>query len=97
MTTINGYYETKNASKYLQQLCKHFGNKVEASFDADKGWVAFIMGTVHLSADSEGLTAVCDVKDEASVQSVHHVIDSHLARFAFREEFKSMNWTQEPS
>ena len=30
---------TANASRYLQQLCKHFGHKVEASFDEKAGIV----------------------------------------------------------
>jgi hypothetical protein len=95
MPSTKGYYKTENASKYLQQLCKHFGHKVDVSFDADKGWAAFEMGTAQMNADADGLTVTCAVKDVASIQSVHHVIDSHLTKFAFREETHSMDWTNE--
>lgn len=32
--------ETANASKYLQQLCKHFAHKVEVRFDETEGHCA---------------------------------------------------------
>ena len=44
MPTTTGFYQTENGSKYLQQLCKHFGHKIETSYDSEKGWAAFEMG-----------------------------------------------------
>ncbi|MEM5521750.1 DUF2218 domain-containing protein [Sulfitobacter sp. AS59] len=95
MPTTTGHYRTENGSKYLQQLCKHFGHKVETSFDAEKGWVAFVMGTAHMTADADGLTVTCTVKDPEEVAIVHNVIDRHLEKFAFRETDKNMTWTTE--
>ncbi|THH36683.1 DUF2218 domain-containing protein [Aliishimia ponticola] len=95
MPKITGYYRTENASKYLQQLCKHFAHKVETSYDAQKGWVAFDMGKAHLSADAEGLTVTSEISDPAKVPMLHNVIDRHLETFAFREEVKTMDWTAE--
>ncbi|MGJ8546001.1 MAG: DUF2218 domain-containing protein [Sulfitobacter sp.] len=92
MPTTTGYYQTTNASKYLQQLCKHFGHKIEVSYDAKNGWAAFEMGTAHLSANDDGLTITCTVQTPAAVSAVHGVIDSHLEKFAFREAFKTMDW-----
>lgn len=93
MSTTTGYYKTENASKYMQQLCKHFGHKIEVSCDTEKGWAAFEMGTAYMTADAEGLTVTCDVQDPGSLPAVHSVIDRHLERFAFRETVKTMTWT----
>ena len=57
MPTTTGFYQTENGSKYLQQLCKHFGHKIETSYDSEKGYAAFEMGTAYMTADSKGLTA----------------------------------------
>lgn len=92
MLTTTGHLKTAHASKYLQQLCKHFGHKIEVSFDENKGWAAFVMGTAHMTAEADRLMVTCDVEDEKAVEAVHHVIDSHLETFAFREEVKTMTW-----
>lgn len=93
MPTTTGFFQTENGSKYLQQLCKHFGHKVETSFDPHKGWVAFDMGTAHMTAKEEGLTVTATVKDQDAVRVMHDVIDRHLEKFAFREADKKMVWT----
>ncbi len=95
MPTIKGYYRTENASKYLQQLCKHFGHKIETSFDAQQGWAAFEMGTAYMVATNDGLSLTCEVTDVAVVPAVHNVIDRHLEKFAFREASCTMEWSIE--
>ncbi|WP_299559398.1 DUF2218 domain-containing protein [uncultured Sulfitobacter sp.] len=95
MPTVKGYYATENASKYMQQLCKHFGHKIEVSCDAEKGWAAFEMGTAHMTATDAGLRLICEVQDAAAVSAVHDVIDRHLEKFAFREPVKTMEWSVE--
>jgi len=95
MPVVKGYYATENASKYMQQLCKHFGHKIEVSYDAESGWAAFEMGTAHMAATDEGLSLTCEVKDPAAVPVVHNVIDRHLEKFAFREDVKTMKWSLE--
>ncbi|EYD74902.1 hypothetical protein Rumeso_03543 [Rubellimicrobium mesophilum DSM 19309] len=92
MTRITGTYETPNASRYLQQLCKHFGHKVEASFDETSGTIAFPAATATLAATSSALSVALDVQDPGQVARMREVIDSHLKRFAFREEFEGMAW-----
>jgi hypothetical protein len=87
-----GVFRTPNASKYLQQLCKHFAHKVDAEFDAESGVVAFPMGPARMAANAECLTVTFDLKDAADRERAHMVIDKHLERFAFREDFKHMTW-----
>lgn len=90
--TQTGRFETENGSKYLQQLCKHFSHKVEAEFDATTGRVALPVGPARLSADGSGLTVDITADDQDGLTRARHVIDDHLKRFAFREDFAGMHW-----
>ena len=92
MTRTTGSFETPNASRYLQQLCKHFGHKVEATFDETSGTIAFPVAPATLAASPAVLTVVLDVQDADQVARMQGVIDSHLKRFAFREAFDGMAW-----
>nr|WP_283638462.1 DUF2218 domain-containing protein [Marinovum algicola] len=87
-----GTFETPNASKYLQQLCKHFAHKVPASFDTTRGAIEFPFGEVRLSADDAELRIEIPGSDEDTRERGRNVIDRHLERFAFRESFTHMNW-----
>lgn len=95
MPKLSGHYETENATKYLQQLCKHFAHKVDASYEGQSGVVHFVFGSAQLNADAHGLGVSFDLNDIKAVDPAKHVIDSHLAKFAFREGFTSMKW-QDP-
>jgi len=87
-----GTFSTPNASKYLQQLCKHFAHKIEVSFDETSGRIAFSLGVAEVSATAEALQVrFADVADALRADA-KSVIDQHLARFAFREGFSAMNW-----
>lgn len=92
MPVSNGRFETPNASKYLQQLCKHFAHKIEVKFDETKGECQFPMGRAVLEADEAALTVRLEIDDPARMADGHSVIDKHLERFAFREDFTTMDW-----
>lgn len=88
------YYPTQNASKYLQQLCKHLGHKIEVSFSETAGHCALIAGPAELTADAEGLTVRLTAEDANGLIQSRYVIDSHLVTFAFREGFSGLSWSQ---
>ncbi|WP_424934100.1 DUF2218 domain-containing protein [Amaricoccus macauensis] len=90
-----GTFSTPQASKYLQQLCKHFGHKVDVTFDETSGNVAFPMGPATLEATNGTLQITVTGTAPEDIEKGREVIDSHLARFAFREEFEAMNWQGE--
>ena len=82
---------TANASRYLQQLCKHFGHKVEASFDEKAGIVRFSIGDCRLRAEGDVLSLALDAPDGEALLQLQDVVASHLVRFAFREPL-SVEW-----
>ncbi|AZB56982.1 DUF2218 domain-containing protein [Cereibacter sphaeroides] len=86
--------ETANASKYLQQLCKHFAHKVEVRFDETEGHCALPPGPALLRADADGLTVQVEAEDAKGLIQARFVIDSHLVTFAFREGFTGLDWSR---
>lgn len=92
-TTSTAVLATPNASRYLQQLCKHFAHKIPASFDTEKGKIEFPFGTCHLSAAGETLTLTAEAADPETRDRLEGVIASHLQRFAFREDL-AIDWTR---
>ncbi|CEJ11307.1 DUF2218 domain-containing protein [Phreatobacter sp. AB_2022a] len=77
---------TANASRYLQQLCKHWSHKFEVKFDAHTGTVPFNeTAQLVLTANGDILSLRLDAPAER-LQTLEQVVEDHLKRFAFREE-----------
>jgi hypothetical protein len=84
---------THSASRYLQQLAKHWSHKMEVSFSEQEARIAFPNGaTLDLRADSETLDVRLAVPEEGDVARMKEVVASHLDRFAFREAPLTFDW-----
>ena len=80
--------KTENASRYLQQLCKHWSHKMTTEFDPEKGRVEFPSGArLDLQADAAELHLALTADDD-SLERMETVVADHLKRFAFREELE---------
>ena len=86
MTSSNAEIVTPRASRYLQQLCKHFAHKLPVAFDAAGGKIGFAIGDCDLSADEKRLQIALSSPDEGQLAQLKDVVVRHLERFAFREE-----------
>lgn len=89
---VTGRFSTPSAEKYLTQLCKHFGHKVPAQIEGNEGRVTFAHGQARLTANEAELTAMLSGPDNRALMTMRGIIDDHLKRFAFREEFTGMDW-----
>jgi hypothetical protein len=86
---------TGSASRYLQQLAKHWSHKMAVSFTAEEGSIAFPNGSLlAMKADSETLDLVLTVPDGEDVARMREVVASHLDRFAFREAPLTFDWRE---
>ncbi|WP_338153185.1 DUF2218 domain-containing protein [Pseudophaeobacter leonis] len=92
MLRQRGQFKTQHASKYLQQLCKHFAHKVDVTYDLTQGDVDFPFGKARLQAREDAIFAEITGESEAALASGRAVIDVHLKTFAFRESFEGMDW-----
>lgn len=83
---------TEKPVPYMRQLCKHFGHKVDATFDDDSGYIQFEFGRCELRAGEGTLHLTVTAEDDAGRERLRHVIGSHLERFGRRDEL-SVSWS----
>lgn len=83
---------TTHASRYLQQLCKHWSHKFDVTFDAHRGHVPLPLGSADLAADEAALTVTCAVAQGGDLERIQAVVAEHLQRFAFREGELAFEW-----
>ena len=86
---------TGSASRYLQQLAKHWSHKMEVSFTVEEGSIAFPNGShLVMKADSATLDVLLTVPEGDDVERMREVVASHLDRFAFREAPLTFDWRE---
>ncbi|WP_294235940.1 DUF2218 domain-containing protein [uncultured Sphingomonas sp.] len=86
---------TLSASRYLQQLAKHWNHKMEVVFTAEEGTIVFPNGAkLAMRADSETLDVVLTVPEDGDTARMREVVSSHLDRFAFREAPLTFDWRE---
>ncbi len=76
---------TAHASRYLQQLCKHWSHKYPVEFTPENGRIEMSAGVLILDADPEGLGLRLTAEPD-NLERMESVVADHLKRFAFREE-----------
>jgi hypothetical protein len=81
---------TAHASRYLQQLCKHWSHKFPVEFRPDNGRIEMSVGVLILDADAEGLGLRLTTEPQ-DLERMEGVVADHLQRFAFREQL-AFDW-----
>lgn len=93
MPTTSALVPTAHASRYLQQLCKHWAHKLEVSFTSEHGTVKLPDGAVAImDAGSEALDVRIEAGDAETLERMKDVVARHLDRFAFREAPLPFDW-----
>jgi hypothetical protein len=83
---------TAHASRYLQQLCKHWAHKFETKFTPTDGRIVLTIGEARLAAEEATLTVALSAADDEALAQLKDVVAVHLERFAFRETLR-FDWT----
>jgi hypothetical protein len=93
---------TASASRYLQQLAKHWSHKFPVEFTPAEGSITFpkdVKGTsfagdavVRLHATDAALEVRVEASEPAQLEGVKGAVASHLDRFAFREAPLPFDW-----
>ncbi len=93
---------TTNASRYLQQLCKHWSHNLAVTFSAREGTITFPKhgfgknypadAAVKLQARESELEVLVHASADEQLEGVKSAVASHLDRFAFREAPLAFNW-----
>ncbi len=93
MSVSTAIVKTEHASRYLQQLCKHWSHRFTVEFDEKTGKVPFSDdANVTFAADPAALNMILTVKAAEDLERMQNVVADHLKRFAFREELDVI-WT----
>lgn len=93
MTSLVAQVPTEHGSRYLQQLCKHWGHKLAVEFNADAGKVSFPTGAiVTMIAHPQTLEVEIALPADGDADQMKQVVAEHLDRFAFREAPLIFDW-----
>jgi hypothetical protein len=90
--TRHGTIPTLNASRYLQQLCKHWSHKYPVEFSPEAGTIDLPRGRVAMAAGPERLDVTLSPASEEDAGTLRQVFEDHLTRFAFREAPLAFAW-----
>lgn len=93
---------TASASKYLQQVCKHWQHNLAVEFDATKGRIVFPEdarganwagdGLVTLTAHPDALECKIEASEPGQRDGLKGALARHIDRFAFREAPLTYDW-----
>ena len=93
MTTAEAHVPTANATKYVQQLCKHWSHRLRVELQEGVGTVRFPDAVATMTAKSSELVVSVEATDEEMLGLIKSVVAKHLDRFAFREAPLSFEWS----
>lgn len=76
---------TERASRYLQQLAKHWSHRFEVAFTPTEATIPLPFGLCELAADEAGLDVRLTPQADADVEQFKTVVADHLQRFGHKE------------
>ena len=104
MSNATAKVATRHASKYLQQVCKHWEHNLAVSFDAQQGTVTFPRdargaswagdAVVTFTAHGDHLECRIAASEPGQRDGLKGAVERHIDRFAFRETL-AWEWTDE--
>jgi len=93
MSISIAHVPTGSASRYLQQLAKHWSHKMTVVVTPEEATIDFPNGARLTMAAAPGtLDVVLTVPADGDVARMRDVVASHLDRFAFREAPLQFDW-----
>jgi hypothetical protein len=85
---------TAHASRYLQQLAKHWGHKFQVDFTPTDATIELPLGRCALHAGSERLDVRLTGEDDTDFARFETVVAEHLQRFGHRETLQ-FDWSRQ--
>ena len=96
---------TAHASRYLQQLCKHWQHNLTVEYDANHGTVVFPRDArgacwagkadVTFVNTPDALACTIVASEPGQLEGLKGAVARHLDRFAFREAPLQFDWVDQ--
>ncbi|MDE2403684.1 MAG: DUF2218 domain-containing protein [Sphingomonadales bacterium] len=93
---------TPHASRYLQQVCKHWAHNLAVTFDAGQGRIVFPRdargaswtgdAVVTFVAEPDALHCTIAASEAGQRDGLKGAVARHVDRFAFREGELAWDW-----
>ena len=93
---------TEGASRYLQQVCKHWAHNLQVEFTPERGTIVFPRdargaqwsgdGLVTMESTPDALICRIDASEPAQLEGLKGALARHIDRFAFREAPLAYDW-----
>ncbi|OYW46204.1 MAG: hypothetical protein B7Z36_05295 [Novosphingobium sp. 12-63-9] len=101
-TTSTAKVPTTSASRYLQQVCKHWQHNLEVTFDEAQGRIVFPRdargaswagdAVVTFVATPGTLDCTIAASEPDQLEGIKDAVARHIDRFAFREAPLAFDW-----
>lgn len=86
-------FPTARAGALLGTMAKHFGHKIPVSADDVQAVLEFSIGRAELRATESALHLRVQAQDGATLDQLREVVESHLLRFAHRDDPAPLVWS----
>jgi hypothetical protein len=102
IATSTAKVPTTGASRYLQQVCKHWAHNLKVEFTPEHGTIVFphdARGANHpgdalvtFDARADTLDVTIDASSKEQLEGLKGAVARHVDRFAFREAPLPFDW-----
>lgn len=86
-------FPTARGVALLGTMAKHFGHKVPVTSEAGRAEIRFESGLAIIAETPEGLALSVETSDAVAQAQLQRVVESHLLRFAHREDPAPLVWS----
>ncbi|MFN3525888.1 MAG: DUF2218 domain-containing protein [Paracoccus sp. (in: a-proteobacteria)] len=90
---ITADFPTERGPALMGTMAKHFGHKITVTTTEQDALFQFDNGTAIVAVTDTGLSLTVEAADADSIAPLRGVIESHLLRFAHREDPQPLIWS----
>lgn len=87
-------FHSAAAAGYYARMVSHFGHKIEVKDHGTEADLHFVCGDAQLRLEEGSLHLLIQSETSEGLEQTREVVESHLLRFAFREDPQPLTWLE---
>lgn len=87
-------FHSAAAAGYYARMISHFGHKIAVEDRGSEADLHFVCGDAQLRLETGSLHLLIQSETAEGLEQTREVVESHLLRFAFREDPQPLEWHQ---